>query len=82
MYKYTNQSSKYTNGTFHLKSPNVPDDFFFYQSITAHIVQSSSTLFMAIAYLLYLGGRRESRASNPTGPHDGALHNAGTHRYH
>ena len=33
VYKYTNQSSKYTNGTFHLKSPNVPDEFF-YLSIT------------------------------------------------
>ena len=25
VYKYTNQSSKYTNVTFHLKSPNVPE---------------------------------------------------------
>ena len=27
VYKYTNHSSKYTDGTFHLKSPNVPDEF-------------------------------------------------------
>ena len=32
-YTYTNQSLKDTNGTFHLKSPNIPDDFF-YLSIT------------------------------------------------
>ena len=49
VYKYTNQSSKYTNGTFHLISPNVPDEFFHSKTVhsrTVHSVQSSSTLFM------------------------------------
>ena len=47
-YKCTNQSSKYTNGTFQLKSPNRPDEFFLSidDSRTVHNVQSSSTLFM------------------------------------
>ena len=50
VYKYTNQSSKYTNGTFHRKSPNVPDSFFLSidHSKTVHSVQSSSTLLMII----------------------------------
>ena len=36
MYKYTDQSSKYTNVTFHMKSPNVPGDLF-YLSITVEL---------------------------------------------
>ena len=52
VYKYTNQSSKYTNGTFHLKSPNVPGEYFYLSitSRTVNSVQSSSTLFMGILY--------------------------------
>ena len=48
VYKNTNQSSKYINGSFHLKIPNVPDDFFLSidPSRTVHSVQSSSTLLM------------------------------------
>ena len=33
VYKYTNQSLKYTNGTFRRKSLNVPDEYL-YLSIT------------------------------------------------
>ena len=44
VYKYTNQSSKYTNRTLHLKSPDVPGEFFLSidHSRTVHSVQTSS----------------------------------------
>ena len=42
---------KYTNGTFHQNSPNVPDDFFLSidHNRTVHSVQSSSTLYMELS---------------------------------
>ena len=50
MYKYINQSSKYTNETFHLKISNEPDDVFIYINLsrTVHSVHSSSSLFMGV----------------------------------
>ena len=50
-YKWTNLSSRYTNRTFQLKSPNRPGEFFLSidHSRTVHNVQSSSTLFMGIS---------------------------------
>ena len=47
VYKYANQSSKYTNGTFHPKSPNVPDEFF-YLSIT---VERLTVYTLVVLYL-------------------------------
>ena len=46
-YKFTNQSSKYTNGTFQLKSPNWPGEFF-YLSI---IVERFTMYNLVVLYL-------------------------------
>ena len=46
-YKCTNQSSKYTNGTFQLKSPNWPGEFF-YLSI---IVERFTMYNLVVLYL-------------------------------
>ena len=67
VYKYTNKSSNYTNGTFHLKSPNVPGKFFL--SIdhrrTVHSVQSSKTLFMHIFLYMYAGPVTQKQSFKP-----------------
>ena len=50
VYTYSNQSSKYTNGTFQLKSPNRPDELF-YLSI---IVERFTIYNLVVLYLCLL----------------------------
>ena len=52
VYKYTNQSSKYTNGTFQLKSPNWPGESFYLSIIVERFTMYNLVVLYLWTYLM------------------------------